>query len=40
METEGVEEVWDVEQLEDGWGGGGWGENKIWSVKKNQSINQ
>jgi hypothetical protein len=26
----GGEEVWDVEQLEGGWGGG----NKIWSVNK------
>jgi hypothetical protein len=35
METGGEEEVWDVEQLEDGQG---WG-NKMWSVKKKRLIN-
>ena len=31
----GGEEVWDVEQLEDGWGGAG---NGIWSVKNELQI--
>jgi hypothetical protein len=36
MEIEwGEEEVWDVEQLEGGWGGG---ENGIWSVKSELQI--
>jgi hypothetical protein len=35
VETGDGEEVWDVEQSE----GDGWA-HKIWSVKKNQSINQ
>ena len=29
METGGMEGVWNVEQLEDGWG-----VNKIWSINK------
>ena len=36
METRwGGEEVWDVEQLEGGWGGAG---NGIWSVKNKLKI--
>ena len=34
-DRKGGEEVWDVEQSEDGWEGAG---NRLWSVKNNELI--